>query len=119
VSNLSAREREIRRKLRDDFEHYASRCLRIRTKDGQITPFRINATQRALHARLQHQLETKGRVRALVLKGRQVGISTYIGGRLFWRTTHRHGYTTQIKTYVIAEAMWLIIVLKFVLNFLQ
>jgi hypothetical protein len=30
------RERTIRRRLRDDFGHYASKCLKIRTKAGKI-----------------------------------------------------------------------------------
>jgi hypothetical protein len=34
-----------------------------------------------------------------VLKGRQQGASTYIGGRYYWRTTHRHGVRTFILTH--------------------
>jgi hypothetical protein len=96
---LSEREREIRQRLKDDFEHYAPRCLHIRTKSGKIVPFTLNRAQRYIHERLQDQLRTSGSVRALILKGRQQGASTYIGGRFFWRTTHKRGVRTFILTH--------------------
>lgn len=98
-ATLSDREREIRQRLKDDFEHYAPRCLRIRTKSGKIVPFTLNRAQRYIHERLQDQLRTSGSVRALILKGRQQGASTYIGGRFFWRTTHKRGVRTFILTH--------------------
>ncbi|MCL5459661.1 hypothetical protein M3M33_13585, partial [Loigolactobacillus coryniformis] len=88
MSSLTDRERNLRIRLRDDFESYSRACLHIRTKAGSVLPFKLNDTQRALHERLQTQLRTMGKVRAIVLKGRQVGVSTYIGGRLYWRGTH-------------------------------
>lgn len=100
MSTLSDREREIRQRLKDDFEHYASRCLRIRTKSGQVQAFALNRTQRHLHERLEAQRKAKGRVRALVLKGRQVGISTYIAGRFYWRISHRRGARAFILTHL-------------------
>ncbi|WP_280364594.1 hypothetical protein [Pseudomonas sp. BN411] len=32
----------IRQRLKDDFLHYAPRCLNIRTKAGGVTPFTLN-----------------------------------------------------------------------------
>jgi hypothetical protein len=74
-----------------DFELYARHCLKIRTKAGGIEPLLLNRSQRYLHERLEAQRRDKGKVRALVLKGRQVGISTYIGGRFYWRLSHSKG----------------------------
>ena len=99
-SHLTDRERNLRILLRDDFEAYSRACLHIRTKAGDVRAFKLNATQRALHQRLEAQRKTKGKVRALVLKGRQVGISTYIGGRFYWRVTHKKGFLTQILTHL-------------------
>lgn len=96
---LSDREREIRQRLKSDFTHYASRCLKIRTKAGSIAPLTLNQAQRYLHERLEDQRERTGRVRALVLKGRQQGISTYIGGRFYWRVSHRRGAWVFILTH--------------------
>ena len=97
--SLSERERAIRQRLKDDFDHYAAKCLVIRNKDGAIVPFALNRAQRFIHEQLEEQLRTTGRVRALVLKGRQQGCSTYIGARFYWRTTHRRGVRTFILTH--------------------
>ena len=99
MGSLSERERAVRQKLKDDFTHYASRCLRIRAKDGAIVPLALNEAQRYLHSRLEEQRAKTGKVRALVLKGRQQGISTYIGGRFYHRATHARGLRVFILTH--------------------
>lgn len=99
MASLTDRERAIRVKLRDQFEPYAAACLKIKTKGGTVVPFKLNRSQRYLHQRLEEQRKSKGKVRALVLKGRQVGISTYIAGRFYWRTTHSRGF----RTYILAH----------------
>lgn len=60
-----------RRKLRADLEFYARNCLKIRTKIGEVAPFQFNRAQRYIHERLEEQSAKTGRVRALILKGRQ------------------------------------------------
>jgi hypothetical protein len=96
---LCDEELELRQRCKDDFEYYAPRCLKIRTKSGKIAPLALNRAQQFLHRRLEAQREETSKVRALVLKGRQQGASTYIGGRYYWRTTHRHGVRTFILTH--------------------
>jgi hypothetical protein len=97
--NSTDRERAIRRRLRDDFEHYAAKCLKIRTKAGDIAPLALNRAQRHIHELLEEQRRTTGKVRALILKGRQQGCSTYVGGRFYHKTTHARGYRTFILTH--------------------
>ncbi len=92
-------EREIRIRLRLDFPHYSAKCLRIRPKEGPQRPFVMNRSQTYLHEQLETMRTTKGKVRALVLKGRQVGISTYVSGRYYWRTTHNRG----LRTFILAH----------------
>lgn len=101
MSTLSDREKAVRQKLKNDFRHYASRCLKIRPKDPRAgnQPFALNKAQEYLHERLEAQRAETGKVRALVLKGRQQGISTYIGGRFYWRTTHGRGIRCFILTH--------------------
>lgn len=99
MANLSDREKSIRRRLRDDFPHYAEKCLSIRSKDGSITPLALNEAQTYLHSRLEAQKAKTGKVRALVLKGRQQGISTYVGGRFYHRVTHHRGQRCFILTH--------------------
>lgn len=99
MRSISPKELEIRRRLRDDFEFYAPRCLTIRTKGGQKRPFRLNSAQRYLHRRLEAQRKAKGLVRALQLKGRQQGVSTYAEGRFYWRVSHSKGVRAFILTH--------------------
>lgn len=101
MSSLSERERAIRTRLRDDFSHYAHRCLKIRPKDPRAgnQPLTLNKAQAYLHEQIEAQRAATGKVRALVLKGRQQGISTYIGGRFYWRTTHAKGIRCFILTH--------------------
>lgn len=68
------------RLLLSDFPYYASHALRIRDKRGRVVPFELNSAQRLLHEKVEAQLSLAGKIRALVLKGRQQGISTYIEG---------------------------------------
>jgi hypothetical protein len=93
---IGAGEHEIR--LRD-LTFYAEECLRIRPKIGGTAPLVFNAAQLELHRRLEEQLKTKGMVRAIILKGRQMGCSTYVASRLFKKTTETPG----LRTIIIAH----------------
>lgn len=73
--------------LKADFPLYAEKILKVITKEGEVRPFVLNPGQIAVHKQLENQLEETGRIRALCLKARQVGISTYVEGRYFWRIT--------------------------------
>lgn len=44
---------EVRARLRNDLEFYARNCLMIRTKAGDVEPFRFNKAQRYIHERLE------------------------------------------------------------------
>lgn len=96
---MNDKERGIRQKLKDDFEHYASKCLKIRTKAGAIVPLELNAAQLYIHKRAEEQRVRTGKVRAIILKGRQQGCSTYIEGRFYWRVTHTRGVRAFILTH--------------------
>ncbi len=85
---------------RAGFPAFAARNLKIRTKDGAIAPFRLNRVQRALHARIEAQRAATGRVRALVLKARQPGVSTYVEGRFYWQVVRRRGVRAFILTHL-------------------
>jgi hypothetical protein len=96
---VNAESRRIRRLLRDDLPHYAKKCLRIRTKTGAIVPFELNQAQQHVHERLEKQLRETGRVRALLLKARQLGMSTYVEARYYHKTSHQHGIRAYILTH--------------------
>lgn len=88
-----------RQKLKDDFEFYARNCLQIRTKDRGVQKFNLNRAQLYIHEKLEEQRKATGKVRAIILKGRQQGASTYIGGRFMWRVTHAKGVRAFILTH--------------------
>jgi hypothetical protein len=96
---MTSRERKIRRRLKTDLEHYAAKCLRIRAKNGEIRPLLFNKAQRYIHERLEEQKAKTGKVRALILKGRQQGCSTYVGGRFYHQATHHRGLRVFILTH--------------------
>jgi len=93
--------RKEKEKYRDDFKSFAKDQLRIITKDATqgYVPFEFNEAQQLIHDKVEEQLKTKGRVRALVLKARQQGISTYTAGRVFWKTY----YAPHTRSVVIAH----------------
>jgi hypothetical protein len=72
-------------RLRTDYPYFAKEVLKIRTKNGEILPFRLNRAQFFLHARIEDQRARTGRVRIIIVKGRQVGSSTYMQGRYYHR----------------------------------
>lgn len=81
----------IRRKLRDDFRYYAPNALTIRTKKGTIEPLKLNAAQHLLQDKIEEQQAETGKVRIIVLKARQLGLSTHIGGWLYHQVSQKKG----------------------------
>jgi hypothetical protein len=88
-----------RRELQHSFPFYAQNCLLIRTKEGTVEPLVLNDAQTYIHKCLESQREKTGKVRAIILKGRQQGCSTYVEGRFYWRTTHRTG----VRAFILAH----------------
>ena len=82
---------EIFDRLANDFEQYAVECLKVRSKSGAVVPFQLNKAQLYIHSIAEQQLRNIRKVRIIVCKGRQQGMSTYIQGRFYWRITHRTG----------------------------
>ena len=93
-------EKQLRHRFATDFLFYAEKNLKIATKQGGIAPLRLNKAQQYIHTRLEDQLASTGRVRALVLKARQQGCSTYVAGRYYWRVTHRGG----VRAFILSHA---------------
>ena len=79
------------RKLVHSLEAFSANCLKIANKTGQKVPFVWNQAQRHIHARLEEQKAKTGKVRAMVLKGRQQGVSTYVSARFYHRCTTQFG----------------------------
>jgi hypothetical protein len=80
---------KVRKRFYEDFDFYAPRALKVRAKKGEIVPFALNPVQKRFQAAVDDQRRRTGRVRMIILKGRQQGFSTYVGGRKYWRLTQR------------------------------
>lgn len=78
---------------------YCRDVLTIRSKAGTLEPFTLNRAQLHFHRMLEEQLAKTGMVRAIVLKGRQQGISTYTQARYYWRTSLGAGKRAYILTH--------------------
>ena len=59
-----------------DLSAYAVDNLKILTKGGDLVPFQPNAAQRSLEQAVAHALLETGRARLVIVKGRQLGISS-------------------------------------------
>lgn len=86
-------------RLRQDFTQYAPECLKIKTKSGAIRPLVLNKAQLYAHRKLEEQKTLTGKVRALVLKGRQQGMSTMISGRFYHKVSLNRGLGVYILTH--------------------
>ena len=78
---------------------FAKTFLSVRAKSGKKDPFILNRAQVFLHERLEAQLEKTGKIRALILKGRQQGISTYVQLRFFHKVITSKGKYAFILTH--------------------
>lgn len=92
------------RRWRADFPSYAEECLQVRDKGAKIVPFVLNTAQIYIHERIEQQRREKGYVRALILKGRQQGASTYVEGRYYWKTTLYKNVSTYIMSHEQSSA---------------
>jgi hypothetical protein len=96
---MSAERLETLKKVRGDLELFARDCLKLRNKAGVIEPFVLNDAQREVHRLLEEQRAKHGWIRALILKGRQQGISTYTAARYYHRSSLRKG----VSVYILAH----------------
>jgi len=95
----SERLKHYHQRLATDFPFAARWTLKIRSKAGAMEPLILNDAQRYIHDQVEKQRMATGRVRAIILKGRQQGCSTYVGGRYYWKTTHLAGKATFILSH--------------------
>jgi hypothetical protein len=89
VTELSDTQRAARKRLLDDFEFYAAKCVKIRTKKGKIAPLVLNRVQKRFLEEVLEQWEKTGKVRFVVLKARQQGLSTVISAFQYWWLSQR------------------------------
>lgn len=92
--------RAIKTSLILDDAKYMAAMLKVNVREGKTrVPFRLRPAQQWLHYQLGEEIKERGYVRALVPKARQLGASTYIGGRFFKKTSTNFA----TNTYILAH----------------
>ena len=98
---LEKKKRLRLKEYKEDFAKFAEEQIQIITKDASqgFVPFKLNKCQQIITDALRKQLEETGKVRAIILKARQQGISTYCSGRVFWKSY----FTAYARSVVMAH----------------
>ena len=78
---------------------FAKNFLIIHDKSGTERNFELNRAQQYIHDRLEAQYAATGKIRALILKGRQQGVSTYVQARFFHKIVTKRGKKAFILTH--------------------
>lgn len=79
---------------------FAQNFLIIHDKSGAERKFEFNRAQQYIHERLEAQIKATGKIRALILKGRQQGVSTYVQARFFHKIITKRGKKAFILTHL-------------------
>lgn len=86
-------------RIKDDFDVYREKNLKIKDKSGAIVPFEPNTAQQKLIEYVLEQLSRGLPVRVIILKSRQMGFSTAVEALIYWWTaTHKN-----INSIIIAH----------------
>ncbi len=82
------KKREKLAEYKNNFELFAKEQIKILPKDSSqgFQPFVFNEAQHIVNDALEKQLKETGRVRAIILKARQMGLSTFTTARVFWKS---------------------------------
>lgn len=98
-SPLTPQQRTVLTCLTNELNFYSRHCLKIVDKAGEVRPLIFNKAQEYIHYQLEKQRKSTGMVRAIILKGRQQGCTTYIQARYF----HKTNFRSNISAYVLAH----------------
>ena len=95
------KKRGVLKSYEEDFALFAEEQIKIVTKDARdgFVSFKLNECQKRITDALSKQIEETGKVRAIILKARQQGISTYSAGRVFWKSY----FTPYARSVVMAH----------------
>lgn len=94
--------------VHEDLELYAELALKIKTKAGTILSFVFNGPQQIMHAWCENELAVYGRIRAVLVKARQWGGSTYVAGRLFGKCALHPNQSAKVIAHTNDHALALL-----------
>ena len=73
--------------IKNDFYRYCKNNLKIKDKDANIVPFEPNKAQRVLIDYVLLCIKEQRPVKAIILKARQMGLSTAVEAIIYWWTS--------------------------------
>jgi len=102
-------ERDRTRRLRSDFEFFCVQMLKINPKSkelvlegrqkGVLIPFVWNKAQRRTWKLMQELIAKKIPIKFVILKARQVGMSTFFCAYIFWQMWRQTNYRAGVVAY--------------------
>lgn len=96
---LTRLEKNKLKAIKNSLSYFSRNFLKIKTKDARIIPLVMNQSQVYFHGECERMLKETGKVRVLVVKGRQSGISTYVAARFYHKTSTRKATGTFILSH--------------------
>jgi len=97
--NLSPKLLAVRKRLKDEFPFYSKTALKIRTKEGDIKPLVLNSAQQILQQAIDDEISSKGYIRIIILKARQQGLSTAVGGYMYFSVSQSKARKAMVVTH--------------------
>ncbi len=85
---MTKKEEVFYKKLREDRQWYIENFLQIRNKKSQLVPFLLNDAQIVVMDKMKEAEENGNLLRFIVLKARQMGLSTLFEGLIFQDTVN-------------------------------
>lgn len=82
-----------------DVKLFSKNFLQIRSKENSLKQFIFNKEQNYINKLLNQQKQKKSGVRAIILKGRQVGITTYVSARAYHYSLVNQGVRALILSH--------------------
>jgi phage terminase large subunit-like protein len=99
MSNITEDQLKKMYRLSNDTAFRIQNTLKIKDKEGIMSPFVFNEVQKFIQESLEDQKKRTGRVRAIILKGRKQGCSTLVAGRFYDRMMREDG----IESFILAH----------------
>lgn len=90
----------LREYYRLHFQAFAYHHLKIRTKTKGLQPFVLNSVQLQLLDLFIEHMQVKGHCRFIILKARQMGLSTFIAALIYWWTIFHKGTKSLVLTHL-------------------
>lgn len=87
-SEIARIHKEFAINCKKSFRFYCEHNCKIIDKSNKRIPFKLNQAQMILHDKCMEQINSKGQIRIVIIKGRQQGISTFMRALINWRISY-------------------------------